>query len=85
MLLLARALRTSGLALESLARYDQAIAAIEEAQAICERAGDRFGVASTLEVQGNIVSDCGDLAGALAKYQRQLSIVRDVAGSSRSN
>jgi tetratricopeptide (TPR) repeat protein/TolB-like protein len=77
-LLLARALRTNGLALENLARYDQAIAAAEEAQTIYERAGDRFGVASTLEVQGNILSDRGDLPGALEKYQQDLSIVRGV-------
>jgi DNA-binding winged helix-turn-helix (wHTH) protein/tetratricopeptide (TPR) repeat protein/TolB-like protein len=78
LLLLAKALRANGMALESLARYDQAIAAIEEARTIYERAGDRFGVASTLEVQGNILSDQGDLAGALGKYQQELSIVRDV-------
>ena len=78
LLLLARALRTNGLALEGLARYDPAIAAIEEARSLYERAGDRFGVASTLEVQGNILSDQGNLAGALEKYQQQLGIVRDV-------
>ena len=78
LLLLARALRTNGLALERLALYDQAIAAAEEARTIYERAGDRFGVASALEVQGNILSDRGELAGALAKYQQQLTIVRDV-------
>ncbi len=76
--LLARALRTQGLALEGLARYDQAIAAAEESRALYEWAGDRFGVASVLEVQGNILSDRGDLPGALQKYQQELTIVREV-------
>jgi tetratricopeptide (TPR) repeat protein len=66
------------MALEGLARYDQAIAATEESQTIYERAGDRFGVASTLEVQGNIASDRGDPTAALTKYQQELTIVRDI-------
>jgi tetratricopeptide (TPR) repeat protein len=77
-LVAARALRTQGMVLESLKHYDKAMAVTEQARQIYTGASDRFGVASVLEVQADVLSDRGDLAGALDKYQQELNTVREV-------
>ena len=77
-LLLARALRTEGLIHENLSEFDKAIAAAEESRHIYQEAGDRFGVASVFEVEGNTLTDRGNLAEALDKYQTELKIVREI-------
>jgi tetratricopeptide (TPR) repeat protein/DNA-binding winged helix-turn-helix (wHTH) protein len=78
LLVLATALRTQGLVLESLKQLDKAMAVTEEARQIFEKAGDRFAVASVLEVQANVLTDRGDLAGALTRYEQELDIARNV-------
>ena len=77
-LILARAYFLQGLALEGLGQNKEATTAVEEAQRLYGAAGDRNGVASTLEVMGNILSDHGDPSAALQKYQQELAIVREV-------
>jgi DNA-binding winged helix-turn-helix (wHTH) protein/tetratricopeptide (TPR) repeat protein/TolB-like protein len=76
--LLAKALRTQGMACENLGQYDGAMSAVNEAETFYRQAGDQFGVASVLEVQGNIFSDIGQYAEALARYQEELATVRAI-------
>jgi serine/threonine protein kinase/tetratricopeptide (TPR) repeat protein len=77
-LILARAHFLQGLSLEGLGQNKEATTAIKEARQLYAAAGDKNGVASTLEVMGNILSDHGDPSAALPKYQEELAIVRDV-------
>ena len=77
-LVVAHALRTQGLALENLKQFDKAMAVTEEARQYYAGAGDRFGVGSVLEVQADVLSDRGDLQGALDKYRQELAITREV-------
>jgi eukaryotic-like serine/threonine-protein kinase len=77
-LLLARALYHEGFALENLADPAQAMKAAEESGHIYESVGDRYGLASTLEVTGQSLVDRGDYPGALAKFNDELVIARQV-------
>ncbi|MGO9366279.1 MAG: protein kinase domain-containing protein, partial [Terriglobales bacterium] len=77
-LVLAHALYRQGFALENLGDPNGAIAAVEEAGRIYQSVGDRYGVASTLEVTGQVLFDRGDYPGALAKFNDQLAIAREV-------
>ncbi|MFY9977308.1 MAG: protein kinase [Candidatus Sulfotelmatobacter sp.] len=77
-LLLARALYHEAFALENLDDPGQAITAAEESGRIYESVGDRYGLASTLEVTGQVLVDRGDYPGALAKFNDELVIARQV-------
>jgi serine/threonine protein kinase/tetratricopeptide (TPR) repeat protein/TolB-like protein len=77
-LLLARALRTQALALDDLGDVKSAAAPAEQARELYATASDRNGVASVLEVEGNIFVDGGDLDRAINSYSEELSIVREV-------
>jgi eukaryotic-like serine/threonine-protein kinase len=77
-LVLARALYLSSSADENLSRTEEANVLDEESAALYEAAGDRNGVASTVEVSADLLADRGDLAGAIAKYNQELAIVREV-------
>ena len=77
-LLLARALYHEGFALENLNDLDGAMKAAEESGRRYESAGDRYGLASTLEVRGQLLDDRGDYPGALAKFNDELAIARQV-------
>ena len=77
-LALARALYLCSAAGENLGRAKEAAAADDESAAIYQAAGDRNGVASTLEVKANMLADQGNLDGAIANYQQELAIARDV-------
>ncbi|MFY9842760.1 MAG: tetratricopeptide repeat protein [Terriglobales bacterium] len=77
-LVLAHALYRQGFALENLGDPNGAVAAVEEAGRIYQSVGDRYGVASTLEVTGQVLFDRGDYPGALAKFNDQLAIAREV-------
>jgi len=77
-LLLARALYQQAHALENLTDTNGAITTVEEAGRIYQTVGDRYGVASTLEVTGNVLADHGDYPGALAKYNEELAIARAI-------
>ncbi len=77
-LLLARALYHEGFARENLNDLDGAMKAAEESGRRYESAGDRYGLASTLEVRGQLLDDHGDYPGALAKFNDELAIVRQV-------
>src|SRR5580658_2616536 len=77
-LLLARALYDQGFDLESLGDPNGAMVAIEEAGHIYQAVGDRYGLASTLEVNGQVLVDRGNYPGALAKFNDELAIAREV-------
>ncbi len=77
-LVLARALYRQGFALENLSDTKGAIAAVEEAGRIYQAVGDRNGVASTLEVTGQVFSDRGDYPSALTKFEDELAIAREI-------
>ena len=77
-LLLARALYQKGFALESLSDPNGAMTAVEEAGHIYQSVGDRYGLASTLEVTATVLVDHGDYPGALAKYHDELAIAQAV-------
>jgi serine/threonine protein kinase/tetratricopeptide (TPR) repeat protein len=77
-LLLGRALYEQGFTLENLADPQGAMAAVEEASRIYQAVGDRYGLASTLEVTGQVLSDRGDYPGALDKFNQELTIAREV-------
>lgn len=77
-LLQARALYQQGFALENLSDSNGALSAVEEAGRIYESVGDRYGLASTLEVTGQVLLDRSDYPGALAKFNDELAIARAV-------
>jgi eukaryotic-like serine/threonine-protein kinase len=77
-LLLARALYQQGSALESLTDTNGALSAVEESGRIYESVGDRYGLASTLEVTGLVLLDRSDYRGALAKFNDELAIAQAV-------
>ena len=55
-----------------------AMTAVEEAGRIYQSVGDRYGLASTLEVTGQVLFDRGDYPGALGKFNDELAIAREV-------
>jgi len=77
-LILARALYQQGSAFESLNDPQDALTAVDEAHRTYEKVGDRYGVASTLEVTGQVLFDRGDYPGAVGKYKEELAIAREV-------
>jgi tetratricopeptide (TPR) repeat protein len=78
MLILARALYEQGSAFESLNDTNDALPAAEEAKRTYEKVGDRYGLASTLEVAGQSLFDRGDYAAAMGKFKDELAIAREV-------
>ena len=77
-LLLARALYQQGFSLENLGDPTGAMTPVEEAGRIYLEVGDRYGIASTLEVVGQVLVDRGDYPGALGKFNDELAIAREV-------
>ena len=77
-LLVARALYLQGSALEHLGDPAGAIAAVDEGRKIYEGVGDRYGLASTIEVTGLALEDRGDYPGATAKFKEELDVARAV-------
>jgi eukaryotic-like serine/threonine-protein kinase len=77
-LILADSLFLSAEASEYLNQAAQAMSAIEEAEAIYLAAGDRSGVARSLEVTANVLADKSDFPGAVSNYKKQLAIARDI-------
>jgi eukaryotic-like serine/threonine-protein kinase len=77
-LILARALYEQGAAFESLNDPINALVAVDEATHTYETVGDRYGLASTTEVTGQVFLDQGDYPKALAKFKDELAIAREV-------
>lgn len=77
-LLVARALYQQGFALENLNDPNGAMTAVDQASQIYQAVGDRFGLASTIEVAGQVMVDRGDYPGALAKFNEELGVARAV-------
>lgn len=77
-LLQARALYLQSFAFQSMGKARDAMDADESARAIYAATEDRNGLASTLEVKAVLLADQGDLSGAIAAYNQQLAIVREI-------
>jgi serine/threonine protein kinase/tetratricopeptide (TPR) repeat protein len=77
-LILADSLFRGAQASENLNQTTEAMTSVEEAERIYNAAGNRSGEARSLEVMAIVLAGKGDLPGALAKYQKQLSIARDI-------
>ncbi len=77
-LLLARARYQQASTLNSLGDANGAMAAVEEAGRIYQSVGDRYGLASTLEVTGQVLENRGDYPGALGKFKDELGIAHEV-------
>lgn len=89
-LVLARALYQQGSAQESLNDQKGAMTSVEKAAKIYEGVGDRYGLASTLEVTAAVLADHGDYPGAVEKYKDELAIAeaignRKAEGSALNN
>ena len=77
-LLVARARYLQGAALESLGNPDGAMTAVDDAREIYEAVGDRYGLASTMEVTGLVFQDRGDYPAARAKFKEELAVARAI-------
>lgn len=77
-LLLARALYQQGFTLDNLGDPKGALTAVEEAGRIYQQVGDRYGLASTLEVTAQVFVDRGDYPSAVDKFKDELAIAREV-------
>ena len=72
-LLTAQALHRQGHVLRSMGRQQEALARIEEAEAIFSAAGDQVGVAGAIHDIANLLRDRGDVEGARKQYERALA------------
>lgn len=81
-LLTAQALHRQGHALRSLGRQQEALARIEEAEAIFSNAGDQVAAAGAIHDIANLLRDRGDVEGARRQYDRALAVHRK-AGNQR--
>jgi len=77
-LIVGRARQAECSAQRNLGDPKAAIAACEEARKIFQAAGDRFGVAISLNNVGNALYDMGDLPGARKIYEDALRINREI-------
>jgi DNA-binding winged helix-turn-helix (wHTH) protein/tetratricopeptide (TPR) repeat protein len=77
-LLLAQARADQSWALTNLGRPDEAASAAREAQRIFANAGDRRGVARSMNLDGILLENQGDAVGAKQQYEQALTIYRDI-------
>jgi DNA-binding winged helix-turn-helix (wHTH) protein/TolB-like protein/Flp pilus assembly protein TadD len=77
-LILARALQDQALLFNFLGRTQDSIALCRESKDIFAAAGDRQGEASALRASADVLSDGGDLPGAIHLYQQAESIFREI-------
>jgi eukaryotic-like serine/threonine-protein kinase len=75
-LLVARALRAEGIALQHLGDNTQALNQLHEAEKTFESLNDPGSLADTLLDQGNIFSDLGDMNEAERKWTKSLALAR---------
>ena len=81
-LLVARARLTEGSALLDLGHPDKARAAFEDAKRICAAAGDRRGVAQTLNSIARMLVQQGDLLGGRRMFEDFLAVSREIGDRS---
>ena len=77
-LLVARARASQGYAYWKLGQFDKARAAFDDAKQAFAAVGDRDAVADTLNHIANLISDQGDMSGAMTMYGLELAEYRDV-------
>jgi DNA-binding winged helix-turn-helix (wHTH) protein/tetratricopeptide (TPR) repeat protein len=80
-LLLAQARANQAWALANLGRADAAAAAASEAERIFSNAGDRKGVATSVNFGGILLENQGNAAAAKAKYEEALAIHRQIGNN----
>lgn len=77
-LLLAQARVDEAWALANLGRSEEAAAAATEAESIFAKAGDRRGLAQSINFEGIVKQNEGDSINAKRKYEQALSIYREI-------
>jgi eukaryotic-like serine/threonine-protein kinase len=77
-LLLAQARADQAWALTNLGRPEEAATAIREAQKIFSDAGDRRGLARSINLNGILLENRGDAVAARQQYEEALTIYRDI-------
>jgi eukaryotic-like serine/threonine-protein kinase len=77
-LLLAQARVNQAWALGNLGRGDEAAAAASEAEQIFAKAGDRRGLAQSINYEGILKANEGDSVAAKRKFEQALGIYRDI-------
>jgi eukaryotic-like serine/threonine-protein kinase len=77
-LILARALQDQALLFNFLGRTQDSIALCRESRDIFAAAGDRQGEASALRASADVLSDGGDVPGAIHLYQQAETIFREI-------
>jgi len=77
-LLLAQARVNQAWALGNLGRGDEAAAAASEAEQIFAKAGDRRGLAQSINYEGILKANEGDSVAAKSKFEQALGIYRDI-------
>jgi tetratricopeptide (TPR) repeat protein len=82
-LVIARALRSQGVALQFLGDNTQALNQLHAAEKIFETFQDAGGLADTLLDQGNIFSDRGDMNEAETKWSKSLALARSSGNKRR--
>lgn len=81
-LLLAEARANQAWALTNLGRTAEAALAIRESQRIFANAGDRRGLARSINLDGILLENQGDAVAARQKYEQALAIYRDIGNRS---
>lgn len=77
-LLLAEARDDQAWALANLGRADEAAAADREAERIFDKAGDKRGLARSINYDGILMENQGNAAGAKKRYEAALTIYREI-------
>jgi eukaryotic-like serine/threonine-protein kinase len=77
-LLLAEARDDQAWALANLGRADEAAAADREAERIFDKAGDKRGLARSINYDGILMENQGNAAGAKKRYEAALRIYREI-------
>jgi eukaryotic-like serine/threonine-protein kinase len=82
-LVVAQARAAEGFALERLGQLNDATAAFAQAQQLYSAAGDKLGAAMALQMNGNVLLDKADFAGARKAYDDALIVFKQLGTQQR--
>jgi serine/threonine protein kinase/tetratricopeptide (TPR) repeat protein len=82
-LVVAQARSAEGFALERLGQLNDGTAAFSEAQQLFSAAGDKLGAAVALQMNGNVLLDKADFAGARKAFDDALAVFRQLGTQQR--
>jgi serine/threonine protein kinase/tetratricopeptide (TPR) repeat protein len=82
-LVVAQARAAEGFALERLGQLNDATAAFAQAQQLYSAAGDKLGAATALQMNGNVLLDKADFAGARKAYDDALVVFKQLGTQQR--